>query len=104
MSVKLADTVSKYTHILSAYSKLVVLFYHQSTAPSDKLSLFGELARRIPSYQFACVDLDRVKAIESLSYFGDDHGIVVFVDGALQVRFAGEKNEFYQAMDDMDKD
>ncbi|KAJ1882583.1 hypothetical protein H4R99_002057 [Coemansia sp. RSA 1722] len=104
MSVKTADTIAQLTHLLSDYPKLILFYCHQSTAPADKLSLFGELARRIPSYQFSCIDLDRTKAIETLPYFTNNHGIVVFVDGDMKTQFAGENNKFYLFMDDMDKE
>ncbi|KAJ2853699.1 hypothetical protein J3B02_003020, partial [Coemansia erecta] len=104
MSVKIADTVAKFTHFLSDYPKLIVFFYRQSTAPASKLSLFGELARRIPSCQFACIDLERVKAIENLAYFGPKCGVAVFVNGELKARFADENNRFFGAMDNMDKE
>ncbi|KAJ1724415.1 hypothetical protein LPJ53_001315 [Coemansia erecta] len=103
MSLKTATTPGEFSRLLSDHSDLVVFYYHKSTIPDKMMDKLKDLALRVPSYQFAHVDLEACSAFPQLYYFSADNGIAVFHDHKHCKGFAGSDNVFYESIEDLDK-
>ncbi|KAJ2777202.1 hypothetical protein GGI15_004585 [Coemansia interrupta] len=103
MSLKTALTPGQFSHLLSDHSNLIVYYYRQSSVSTDTMASLKDLALRVPSYQFAHVDLEASPVFAQLYYFSASNGIAVFREHKHCKGFAGEDNEFYRSIQDLDK-
>ncbi|KAJ1889814.1 hypothetical protein LPJ66_007831 [Kickxella alabastrina] len=103
MSIKIARSPAQFSQLLADYPKLVIFFFRQSSVPADILARYGDVARRIPSHQFAYIDVERSPVLSTVEYFASaQHGISVFYNHAHVKNFEGPGNEFYNKMDSLD--
>ncbi|KAJ1847844.1 hypothetical protein LPJ73_004145, partial [Coemansia sp. RSA 2703] len=98
-----AVTPGEFSKLLSNYSKLVVIYSRKSAEPADTMDKLKDLALRVPSYQFAHIDLDSCPVFAQLTYFSTDYGVAAFHDHEHTKGFDGSDNDFFKNIADLDK-